>query len=258
MQKRTTRAFTLVELLVVIGIIAVLVGILLPALNKAKSQANRTKCAANLQQIGQLYMMYANAWKGAFPNWKGPRPNPGEANSSGGTTWETMAVTMRAQLEDQFKFKQGRIFYCPENQIGGGLQAGEDPILDEDDWFKSHIDGAGESVVYLGYSIYAANGNAQSWFYGRGTVNLPPPNLASPYKASEKGLSERPLVMDIVVDYSNISPRQKWAYSSHQDRRTAKPAGRNILWGDGHVTWRNFSEIKTRLNPVTGTQVHWW
>lgn len=91
------RGFTLVELLVVIGIIALLISILLPTLGRVQKQARTVKCLSNLRQIGQSLVTYANQHAGVLPYgfWDGIGAGPDGvtgASGSNSSDWATLLI----------------------------------------------------------------------------------------------------------------------------------------------------------------------
>jgi prepilin-type N-terminal cleavage/methylation domain-containing protein/prepilin-type processing-associated H-X9-DG protein len=98
-------AFTLVELLVVIGIIAVLISILLPTLSRIQQQSRKTACLSNLRQLGAALVLYANENRGRLPNGNAP------------TVWDDYDGANRMITEFNATWiKSAKVFHCPGDQ----------------------------------------------------------------------------------------------------------------------------------------------
>jgi prepilin-type N-terminal cleavage/methylation domain-containing protein/prepilin-type processing-associated H-X9-DG protein len=134
--RRKRAAFTLVELLVVIGIITVLIAILLPALKKAREQSRQIACLSNLRQLGAAFVMYCNDNHGTYPS-----ATADDMNDADWVYWEP------AHNPNAFTYATGAaVSYLGKNVTASVLRCPSDDI-------DSHADtGLGKGKYPYSYS----------------------------------------------------------------------------------------------------------
>ncbi|HEY0007874.1 MAG TPA: prepilin-type N-terminal cleavage/methylation domain-containing protein [Tepidisphaeraceae bacterium] len=267
--KRSTKGFTLVELLVVIGIIALLISILLPSLNRARESANRIKCSANLRSIGQAMMLYANDTAGGKALW--PRtvvkaaPNDGAviafsgvssddpfvgtgvaANTAGtdaqrpGDNDVTAALFLLLRTQDI----GAAVFVCPSsNAETDALMTG---TTNETADKRGNFTGTNN----LSYGIsnpYAniVNGTPFAWnasgVLGGSEVAV----------AADRGPIQATITAGIGYTANQASSQNRTLNSPNHNQD-----GQNILYSDGHVDWATTvwaGEQKDNIYTAAGT-----
>jgi prepilin-type N-terminal cleavage/methylation domain-containing protein len=113
---RHRRAFTLVELLVVIGIIAILISVLIPVLGKARESSQRTACLSNLREVMNSLRLYAATFKDACPiGYVGDLKQFSYVMNINGTSTPHTVTSIGFVALAGFA-KNGKQFYCPSEQ----------------------------------------------------------------------------------------------------------------------------------------------
>jgi prepilin-type processing-associated H-X9-DG protein/prepilin-type N-terminal cleavage/methylation domain-containing protein len=219
--------FTLVELLVVIGIIAVLVAILLPALNKARAQAQLVQCQNNLRQWGVGFQMYVDESGGSLPlrvpdgtatEYFGPSPNnpiPGYPSGVDDMSIFFNAIPSRVVGKSYYQLlvqdAQGinrlpplggnNIFTCPSIQAGGAVVGSGDVLYPGDSDFYAQY-GTDSTGVLLSSTTPGLFKSNISYCYNKSLMNPPAATLAAPDPAlvlSGKMTSLRPASAVVVL-----------------------------------------------------------
>jgi prepilin-type N-terminal cleavage/methylation domain-containing protein/prepilin-type processing-associated H-X9-DG protein len=240
--RSSNKGFTLVELLVVIGIIALLISILLPSLSRARETANRVKCGSNLRQIGQAMQLYANENQGNYPRTYYVNGTAPTVNTQGNNETQPFRTGSLVQVNNmgaamflllRTQDITSAVFVCPSsNAEPDSYQI--PPVANRGNvQYQCNFSGANNFInrncSYSIQNMYPSTTAINAGFRWTNTLTA---DFAIMADINPGTTGNNNATLKNITTTSSAKQLQDGGNSSNHQRQ-----GQNVLYGDGHVDW---------------------